>query len=82
MPSVWPDFGASGVAFVAILQIPPRNVNWFSGGTGVHLAKIAFEKYFIRKMKKSSSEPFSEKSISRNPGAFMPFRPHPDIFRR
>jgi len=57
------DFGESGVAFVAIPQIPPRNVNWFSEGKWVHLAKVAFEKYFIRKMKKGSSEPFYEGSI-------------------
>jgi sulfide:quinone oxidoreductase len=29
----------------------------------VHLAKVAFEKYFIRKMKKGTSEPFYEGSI-------------------
>jgi sulfide:quinone oxidoreductase len=29
----------------------------------VHLAKIAFEKYFIRKMKKGTSEPFYEASV-------------------
>jgi len=29
----------------------------------VHLAKIGFEKYFIRKMKKGTSEPFYEKSV-------------------
>jgi sulfide:quinone oxidoreductase len=53
---------------VAIPQIPPRNVNWFSEGTWVYLAKIAFEKYFIRKMKKGSSEPFYEKSIIEDAG--------------
>jgi sulfide:quinone oxidoreductase len=57
------DFGDTGVVFVALPQIPPRNVNWFAEGTWVHFAKIAFEKYFIRKMKKGSSEPFYEKSI-------------------
>jgi sulfide:quinone oxidoreductase len=57
------DFGDSGVAFVALPQIPPRNVNWFSEGKWVHLAKIAFEKYFIRKMKKGTSEPFYEKTV-------------------
>ncbi|MBI5429252.1 MAG: NAD(P)/FAD-dependent oxidoreductase [Nitrosomonadales bacterium] len=57
------DFGDTGAAFVALPQIPPRNVNWFSEGKWVHLAKIAFEKYFIRKMKKGSSEPFYEKNI-------------------
>ena len=54
------DFGDGGVAFVAIPQIPPRNVNWFAQGKWVHLAKIGFEKYFIRKMKKGTSEPFYE----------------------
>jgi len=29
----------------------------------VHLAKIAFEKYFMRKMKKGSSEPVFEKMV-------------------
>jgi sulfide:quinone oxidoreductase len=46
-------------------QIPPRNVNWFSEGKWVHLAKIGFEKYFIRKMKKGTSEPFYESSVLR-----------------
>ncbi len=32
------DFGDSGVAFVALPQIPPRNVNWSSQGYWVHLA--------------------------------------------
>jgi sulfide:quinone oxidoreductase len=54
------DFGDSGVAFVAQPQIPPRNVNWASSGKWVHAAKIAFEKYFIRKMRKGESEPFYE----------------------
>jgi sulfide:quinone oxidoreductase len=57
------DFGDSGVAFVALPQIPPRNVNKFYEGKWVHTAKVAFEKYFIRKMKKGTSEPFYEKSI-------------------
>jgi sulfide:quinone oxidoreductase len=54
------DFGDNGVAFVAQPQIPPRNVNWSSSGKWVHLAKIGFEKYFIRKIKKGTSEPFYE----------------------
>jgi sulfide:quinone oxidoreductase len=57
------DMGDSGIAFVALPQIPPRNVNWFSEGKWVHVAKIAFEKYFIRKMKRGTSEPFYEKFI-------------------
>ena len=57
------DFGDGGIAFVAMPQIPPRNVNWFSEGKWVHVAKIAFEKYFIRKMKKGTSEPIYEKVV-------------------
>ena len=57
------DFGDTGAAFVALPQLPPRNVAWFKKGKWVHMAKIAFEKYFIRKMKKGTSEPFYEKSI-------------------
>lgn len=57
------DFGDKGVAFVAKPQNPPRNVNWSSDGKWVHLAKIAFEKYFMRKVRKGTSEPFYEKYI-------------------
>ena len=57
------DMGDTGAAFVALPQIPPRNVVWFKKGKWVHLAKIAFEKYFIRKMKKGASEPVYEKYI-------------------
>ncbi len=57
------DFGDTGACFVALPQIPPRNVNWFSQGKWVHLAKIAFEKYFIRKMKAGTSEPLFEKMV-------------------
>jgi len=55
------DMGDTGAAFVALPQIPPRNVAWMKKGKWVHYAKIAFEKYFIRKMKKGSSEPIYEK---------------------
>jgi sulfide:quinone oxidoreductase len=57
------DLGDTGIAFVALPQMPPRNVNWFSEGRWVHFAKVSFEKYFIRKMKKGTSEPFYEKFI-------------------
>ena len=55
------DFGDSGVAFVAQPQIPPRNVNWSSSGKWVHGAKIGFEKYFLHKMRRGTSETFYEK---------------------
>jgi sulfide:quinone oxidoreductase len=57
------DMGDTGAAFVALPQIPPRNVAWMKKGKWVHYAKIAFEKYFIRKMKKGTSEPVYEKYI-------------------
>lgn len=57
------DFGDSGAAFIALPQIPPRNVTWFKVGKWVHWMKIAFEKYFIHKMKKGTSEPVFEKWV-------------------
>jgi sulfide:quinone oxidoreductase len=59
------DFGDSGVAFVAQPQIPPRNVNWASKGVWVHLAKVGFEKYFLRKVRSGESEPFYERFLMR-----------------
>lgn len=55
------DFGDGGVAFVAQPQIPPRNVNWSAEGKWVHLAKEAFERYFLGKVRRGKSEPFYEK---------------------
>ena len=57
------DFGDGGVAFVAQPQIPPRNVNWAAKGAWVHLAKVAFEKYFLRKIRTGESEPFYERFV-------------------
>lgn len=54
------DFGDTGAAFVALPQIPPRNVTWAKQGKWVHLAKIAFEKYFLRKVKTGSLTPVYE----------------------
>ena len=62
------DMGDTGAAFVALPQIPPRNLNWFKKGKWVHYAKIAFEKYFIKKMKSGSSEPVFEKIYSQGFG--------------
>ncbi|TYT26401.1 NAD(P)/FAD-dependent oxidoreductase [Luteimonas viscosa] len=57
------DMGDTGVAFVALPQIPPRNVTWARVGKWVHLAKIAFEKYFLMKMKSGNTEPVYEKYV-------------------
>ncbi|HRP71806.1 MAG TPA: FAD-dependent oxidoreductase [Luteimonas sp.] len=59
------DMGDSGAAFVALPQMPPRNVTWAKVGKWVHLAKIAFEKYFMRKMKTGNTEPVYEKYVLR-----------------
>jgi hypothetical protein len=53
--------GDSGVAFVAMPQNPPRNVNWASSGRWVHVAKVAFEKYFLHKVRAGTAEPYYEK---------------------
>lgn len=63
------DFGDTGVAFVALPQIPPRNTNWASQGKWVHLAKIAFEKYFLHKVRAAKTEPYYEKMILNMIGA-------------
>ncbi|MCB1625070.1 MAG: NAD(P)/FAD-dependent oxidoreductase [Pseudomonadales bacterium] len=57
------DFGDTGAAFVALPQIPPRNVTWAKQGKWVHLAKIAFEKYFLRKIRTGSIAPVYEKYV-------------------
>ena len=57
------DMGDTGAAFVALPQIPPRNVTWTKIGKWVHLAKIGFEKYFMYKMRNGTSEPIYEKHI-------------------
>ena len=57
------DMGDTGAAFVALPQIPPRNVTWAKVGKWVHVAKIGFEKYFLAKMKSGNTEPLYEKYV-------------------
>ncbi|GKS60171.1 pyridine nucleotide-disulfide oxidoreductase [Nitrospira sp.] len=57
------DMGDTGMAFVALPQMAPRNVTWAKKGKWVHLAKVGLEKYFLHKMKRGVSEPFYEKAI-------------------
>lgn len=57
------DMGDTGAAFVALPQIPPRNVTWAKVGKWVHLAKVAFEKYFLAKMRSGNTEPIYEKYV-------------------
>lgn len=55
------DLGDSGAAFIALPQIPPRNVTWTAKGGWVHWAKIAFEKYFMHNMRTGNPEPVYQK---------------------
>jgi len=57
------DFGDTGAAFVALPQIPPRNVTWTKIGKWVHIAKIAFEKYFLRKIRTGNIAPVYERYV-------------------
>jgi len=57
------DMGNTGAAFVAMPQIPPRNTVWMKKGRWVHIAKKAYEKYFIYKMKKGIVEPPIENQL-------------------
>jgi sulfide:quinone oxidoreductase len=57
------DMGDTGAAFVALPQIPPRNVTWTRMGRWVHAAKLAFEKYYLHKLRNGRPEPFYEKRI-------------------
>jgi sulfide:quinone oxidoreductase len=63
------DYGNGGAAILAIPQTPPRNVNWAVEGRWAHYAKIAYEWYFMRKLKKGIVEPFYEKWVMRLLGA-------------
>jgi sulfide:quinone oxidoreductase len=44
-------------------ELPPRNVTWAKKGKWVHLAKIAFEKYFLHKVKSGNTDPVYERYI-------------------
>ncbi|MCP5180370.1 MAG: FAD-dependent oxidoreductase [Pseudomonadales bacterium] len=57
------DMGDNGIAFVALPQIPPRNVTWARKGKWVHMAKIAFEKYFLRKIRTGNTDPYYEQQV-------------------
>ena len=57
------DMGDTGIAFVALPQLPPRNVTWAKKGKWVHLAKIAFEKYFLYKVRHATAETVYERHV-------------------
>lgn len=55
--------GDTGVAFVALPRIPPRNVTWARKGKWVHVARIACEKYFLRKVRTGNVDPIYERYL-------------------
>jgi sulfide:quinone oxidoreductase len=57
------DAGDDGIAFVALPELPPRNLTWAKKGKWVHLAKIAFEKYFLHKVKSGNTDPVYERYV-------------------
>jgi NADPH-dependent 2,4-dienoyl-CoA reductase/sulfur reductase-like enzyme len=57
------DMGDTGIAFVALPQMPPRNVTWARKGKWVHLAKVAFEKYFLHKVRHATAETIYERYV-------------------
>ncbi len=63
MRSAWPISATPASPFSRSRKFPPRNVNWSSKGEWVHLAKVAFEKYFLRKIRRGESEPFYERFL-------------------
>ena len=63
------DVGDTGVAFVVLPQVPPRNTNWSSAGKWVHQAKVAYEKYFLHKVRAAKTEPYYEKLVLQMVGA-------------
>ncbi len=64
------DFGDKGIAFLAKPEIPPRNVRWSAGGRWVHWAKVMYEWYFMRKVRKGISEPIYERLSLKMMGIF------------
>jgi sulfide:quinone oxidoreductase len=57
------DAGDDGIAFVAQPELPPRNVTWARKGKWVHLAKVAFEKYFLHKVRTGNTDPVYERYV-------------------
>ncbi len=55
------DMGNTGVGFIAQPQIPPRNRSLSFHGWKMHFAKVVFEWYYLRKIRKGLTSPFYEK---------------------
>ncbi|KAL3942408.1 MAG: hypothetical protein SGBAC_003402 [Bacillariaceae sp.] len=55
------DFGNDGAIFLTLPQMPPRRTDITIDGRVATLAKIAFEKYFLYKIKTGDTDPYYEK---------------------
>jgi sulfide:quinone oxidoreductase len=57
------DAGDEGLAFVAVPELPPRNITSAKKGKWVHYAKVAFERYFLHKIRSGNTDPVYERYI-------------------
>jgi sulfide:quinone oxidoreductase len=57
------DAGDEGIAFVAAPELPPRNLTWAKKGKWVHYAKVAFERYFLHKVRTGNTDPVYERYV-------------------
>src|SRR3546814_17180052 len=71
------DMGDTGVAFVALPQIPPRNVTWTKVARWVHVVTIAFDKYFLMTMKSGNPQPAYGKFVLKIMGIMRNSYTHP-----
>lgn len=57
--------------WVALPPIPPRNTSWASRGKWVYVARVAYEKYFLHKLRaaKTMTEPYYKKAVLKMVGA-------------
>jgi sulfide:quinone oxidoreductase len=74
------DLGDTGLAFVALPEIPPRNVTWAKKGKWVRMAKAAYEKYFLHQVRSGNTDPIYERYVLEALGIerLQPSRPAED----
>jgi sulfide:quinone oxidoreductase len=57
------DLGHTGALFVAEPQIPPRNRAWMKKAHWARWSKVAYEQYFLYKLKHGVTDPWFERKI-------------------
>ncbi len=73
------DMGDRGIAFLADPVIPPRNQAVAFKGRWVHWVKLAFEHYFLLKMRMGWAVPWPEQFALAMLGMHFTEKPHPSI---